>query len=178
MHPVLVPRDLDLQGEHDRVLIPTEDPAVTKESIAVRLPVHTVDQGQDHDQDLTLGVVVAVDPATEAIIARDSSDYTIIVGLITSHAFKALTIQTIVAVAITSKIETDSTIINTTIVSATDVVVDSTIAAVDVDVVATVVVDFSTVSRASAISGTGETLEIVAQYRAIDTAIAVIHPTQ
>lgn len=178
MHPVLDPLDLDLQDELDRDPILTEDRGATNASTAVRHLVPTVDQGHDHDLDLIPGVAVAVGQATEAITVRDNSGCIIIVAPITSHASKALTIRIIVAVAIISKIEIDSTIINTTIVSVTDEVADSTIAAVGVDVVATVVVDFSTVSRASAISGTGETLEIVGLLHATDTAIAVIHPIQ
>lgn len=178
MPPARAPQDLVHLVEAVRDHTLTEDPAVTKENTVDLLQALTAGRVLDRVPVLTAEVVVVADLETEVTTERDSSDRIITAALITSHVSKVSITLIIVAVAIISKIVIDSIIISITIASAIDVAVVLTIAVADADVAETVAVDSSTVSRASAISVTGETLETAVLIRAIDTAIVVIHRIQ
>lgn len=167
------PRGPVRPGEVVRDRTRTADPAVTNESTVDLLRARTVGRGLDRAPGRTREVVAVVGPEIGVTTARGSSDRTITAALTTSRDSKGSTTRTIVAAVTISRIAIDSTTISTTIDSATDAAEVSTIAAAVAGAAATVVADSSTVSRASAISGTGGTSGTVGPPLATGTAIVV-----
>lgn len=178
MLPVLVHPDLDRLEEVDPDPTRTGVQAVMRGNTVDLRQALTVDHAPDHDPGLILEVVVAAGLAIGVTIAKGNSGRTTIAVLTTNLVSKASITRTIAAAAIISRIGTGSTTINITIGLVIDAVVGSITAAAAGDAVVTVAADSSTVSRASATSGTDETSEIAVPPLAIDTAIAATHLTQ
>lgn len=175
MLPALVHPDLDRLEEVDPDLTRTGAQAVTRGSIVDLRQALTVDHDPDHDPGLILEVVVAAGLVIGVTTAKGNSGRTTIAVLTTNLVSKVSITRTIAAVAIISRIGTGSTTINITIGLVIDAAVGSITEAAAGDAVAIVAADSSTVSRASATSGTGETSEIVVPPLAIGTAIVATH---
>lgn len=178
MPPVPVHRDLDRPEEVDLDLIRTGVRAVMRENTVDLRQALTVDHAPDHDPGLIPEVVVAAGLAIGVTTAKGNSDRTTTAVLTTNLVSKVSITRTIAVVAIISRTGTGSTTISITIGLVIDVAVGSiTVVAVG-DAAVTVAADSSTVSRASATSGIGETSGIVVPPLVIDTAIVATHLTR